>query len=170
MIPTNRIDELLAPDYTAGLDGRSLDELKAMGSECHAVETAVSYYRRLAQGRIEILDAWAARAGDDTSVEALVADLPRILGAEPGRAPATTSRYADAAPEIEAVDFGGREQLVADDTLANLVTLSPDELGSSLQELRKFERDLSTTRRKLHGVIDALEREIATRQAADAVG
>ena len=167
---TERIQALIADDYTADLGERDLDDLRAMRDECHALETSISYYRRLAQGRIEILDAWTQRDGDDASVESLVADLPRILAGEAGRSPNANTRFAEAAPDIVELDFGGRERVVSDETLANLTVLSPDELAQSLADLRAFERELSELRRGLHSSIDEIEHEIATRQAADAVG
>lgn len=171
MVATERIETLLADEYLDGLDRLSLDELRTKKADATAVETAVSYYRRLAQGRIEILEAWGEREGGG-GVEALVADLPRILaGASVGRSSAADTRFAEPAPAIEDVDLGGRERLVADDTLANLPALSRDELEATLAELRDFERELSETRRRLHGVIDALELEIARRRAgSDPVG
>ena len=60
----------------------------------------------------------------------------------------------------------GREQLLADDSLANLPTLSDADLDATIDRLRDFERDLSNHRRALHQVIEALELEIAARAAA----
>src|SRR3954469_24930621 len=48
---------LIDPAFAAALDARSLEELRAMKSECNDVENALSYRRRLAQARIEILEA-----------------------------------------------------------------------------------------------------------------
>jgi hypothetical protein len=165
--PPERVAALLAPGFTDGLDRLSLDELHERKAEAAEVETAVSYYRRLAQARIEILDAWAQRPTD--GVESLVAELPRILGAASGRSSAVDSRFSEAAPAVDELDFGGRERLVVDDTLANLTELDHDDVAASLEELRAFERDLSSMRRDLHQVIDAVDLEIASRQAADTV-
>jgi hypothetical protein len=164
---SGRVASLLAPEFVDGLDRLSLDDLHGRKAEAAEVETAVSYYRRLAQARIEILDAWAHHPPG--GVESLVAELPRILGAETGRSSVVDSRFSEAAPAIDELDLGGRERLVADDTLANLTELDRDELEASLEELREFERDLSSMRRDLHQVIDAVDLEIASRQAADTV-
>ncbi|MET1001780.1 MAG: hypothetical protein ABWZ15_08225 [Acidimicrobiia bacterium] len=159
--------QLLDPTYLAALDARTLDDLRSMRAECHDLEHAVSYYRRLAQGRIEILDAERSRRDRGGSLEDLVADLPRILGAEPGRASATDARIASAeTPPIELVWTDGRQELVADNTLANLPGLDDEELSRATDDLREFERELSDVRRELHGVLDALDREVAERQVA----
>lgn len=141
-----------------------------MKQECGEVETSVSYLRRLAQARIEILEAEQRRRTSGGSVEDLIADLPRILSSGSARSAAPQSRVA--APDVPILDLrwpDGREQLVADETLANLPVLSDAELGETLERLQGFERDLSGLRRQLHGVIDGIEREIAAR-AAGSVG
>jgi hypothetical protein len=141
-----------------------------MKARCSSVETSLSYYRRLAQGRIEILEAWQAKRAAGGSLEDLVAELPRILsggGARPGTAQA---RLAEPAPEVEPVDLGGRERLVADETLADLPGLDDETLAGRLRDLRDFEHDVSALRHRIHSVLDAIEHEVATRQAAGATG
>ena len=64
----------------------------------------------------------------------------------------------------------GREQLTADTTLAHLPLLPDEELESTLERLRAFERELSDLRTAIHGVIDAVEGEIAARQVAGTTG
>lgn len=141
-----------------------------MKAECAEIETSVSYLRRLAQARIEILEAEQSRRDKGGSVEDLIADLPRILAGGDRRSAAANARIA--APDVPILDLhwpDGRETLVDDETLANLPVLGTAELADGLARLRDFERELSELRRSLHGVIDGIEHEIATR-AADAVG
>jgi hypothetical protein len=167
-----RIEQLLQPAYRDGLERHPIDKLREMRAECSAYENAVSYYRRLAQARIEILEAERGRRDRGGSVEELVADLPRILSADsPGRSAAAETRLTQPdAPALELTWPDGREQLVSDSTLANLPALDDHALDSSLDDLRRFERELSDLRRGLHAVIDGLEREIANRQVAGATG
>jgi hypothetical protein len=160
------LSKLLDPRYVDALDTRSLDDVRAMKSECADIELAASYYRRLAQGRIEILEAERARRDRGGSLEDLVADLPRILGSEPGRSSAGSTRVTNGETPIDLHWPDGREQLVDDSTLANLPTLDDPTLDDTTARLRDFERELSDTRRELHRVIDVLERDIANRQVA----
>lgn len=135
-------------------------------SQCHEVETSVSYLRRLAQARMEILEAEEARRATGGSVEDLIADLPRILTDSGTRSSAANARLAQ--PDVDIVDLhwpDGRERLVVDDTLANLPMLDEADLSEILVKLREFERELSGLRRRLHVAIGGLEREIATRAA-----
>jgi RsiG-like len=168
---TERIQPLLDPAYTEGLGSRSTDELRAMKSECAAIETSVSYYRRLAQARIEILDAELARRGSGGSIEDLIAKLPEILAGEGARSAGAQTRLAEPdAPVVELEWSDGRQRLITDTTLANLPALDEAGLASVRTEVADFERDLSDVRHRLHGALDKIEHEIALRQAAGTTG
>lgn len=167
MSATQRIERLVAPEFSAALGQRDLEGLREMRDDCTAVEHSVSYTRRLAQGRFEILSAEQQRREDGGSVRDLVADLPRILGDERGRPSAPNSRLTTADEPLVEIDWGPRAHLIADNSLVNLTTLSDDDLIGMLGALSDFERELSEYRRELHRVIDAIEHEIATRAAAD---
>jgi hypothetical protein len=168
---TERIQPLLDPSYTNALDARSTDDLRAMKAECAAIETSLSYYRRLAQGRMEILDAELDRRQRGGSVEDLIAKLPEILAGDANRSSMTQTRLAEPdAPVIELAWADGRERLINDTTLANLPLLDDAGLASTRGEVADFERDLSDVRHRLHGVLDQIEHEIALRQAAGTSG
>jgi len=143
-----------------------------MHAECAEAELALSYFRRLAQARMEILEAEQARRERGGSVGDLVADLPRILSAESGRSSVATTRGAPAAeaPTIELEWPDHREQLVFDTTLAKLPTLSLDELNATVTSLHDFERELSDLRTQMHRVIDAIDRVIVDRRVAGTAG
>ncbi len=171
MIPTERIQRLLDPQFVSGLDTRALDDLRAMKVECADVENALSYLRRLAEGRIEILGAERDRRARGGSVGDLVKDLPRILSGESARPAIAETRLSP--PDEPALELhwpDGREELVADTTLANLPRVSDAELSDTLDRLGTFEHELSALRHDMHGVIDALEREITARQVAGTAG
>jgi hypothetical protein len=142
-----------------------------MKDECASIETSLSYYRRLAQARIEILEAEAARRARGGSVEELIAELPDILAGEGARAPASQARLAEPDVPLVTIEWDdNRQQLVSDSTLADLPVLDDARLGTVREELQTFERELSELRHRLHGVLDGIEHEIATRQAAGASG
>jgi hypothetical protein len=171
VIPTERIQKLLDPQYVSQLDARDLDDLRAMKAQCADVENTLSYLRRLAQGRIEILGAERDRRARGGSVEDLVKDLPRILSGESARPSIAETRVPPPdAPVVELHWPDRREELVADTTLANLPLVPADELTETLDRLHAFEQELSTMRREMHRVIDTLEREIADRQVAGTTG
>jgi vacuolar-type H+-ATPase subunit I/STV1 len=164
---TQRIERVVAPEFSADLAHRDLDALREMRDECSAIEHSVSYTRRLAQGRFEILSAERTRREQGGSVRDLVADLPRNQGDERGRATAGNTRVTTADEPLVEIDWGAQGRLIADDSLANLDSLGDDDLATMVNELSEFERELSEFRRELHRVLDSIEHEIATRAAAD---
>jgi hypothetical protein len=164
---TQRIRHLVDPAYSSGLGERDLDTLRAMRTECAAVETAVSYTRRLAQGRFEILSAEQTRRDAGGSVRELVADLPRILGDERGRSSAPNARMVETDEAMVEIDWGPQDRLIADDSLVILDDLGDADLVATVAALREFERELSEYRHALHLVLDAIEHEIATRAVGE---
>ncbi|HEX5615975.1 MAG TPA: hypothetical protein VFZ83_12555 [Acidimicrobiia bacterium] len=171
MRTTERIRRVLDPAYSADLSALDVEALRARKIECAQLETAVSYYRRLAQGRVEILVAERDRRARGGSIEELIAQLPTILAGESDRPDAVNARFADAeAPIIELHFDGGEESLVADDGLALFTRSTSAELEGAIERLRSFEAVLSGTRRSLHDVIDRIELELAARQATGALG
>ncbi len=170
MLLINRIAALTAPGVTDGLARRDDAALRAVKDEACAVENAVSYLRRLAQARIEILDAERGRRREGGSVADLIERLPDILAGRGERLAPGSARLVEPDGAIVELHWpDAREQLVTDDaSLASLPTLSDDDLESTVARLTGFERELSDDRKRLHDVIQAVERELATRAAAGA--
>jgi len=159
-----RVDRVLEPEYVDDLASSSLEELRACHTECLEIETEVSYVRRLAQARLDILRAELSRRAAGGSVGDLIAALPQILADDGPRAPVTESRLPrHLAPSMDIKWNRGLEHLVFDETLANLPTLSDEELESRIDQLSTLERELSERRRALHRVIEAIELDLAGR-------
>lgn len=161
-----RIDRVLEPDYLADLPSRPVEELRAMQRESDEIETEVSYVRRLAHARIDVLRAELDRRASGGSIAELLAALPAILArgdsgrSSGGRLP----RLLAPSPHIKWQR--GLERLVADDSLARLPDLTDDEIHTALAELGTLESEVSGLRRRLHAVIDAVHAEIVARHAA----
>jgi len=159
---------VLQPGYLEGLEKCSLEDLRAKHIECVELENTLSYVRRLAQGRLDILGAEDQRRATGGSVDELVASLPKILAGRdirPGSAQTRVPPHlgpdgVELPPELA--------RFVADDTLARLPTLSDDELRTAREELADLEERVSTDRRDLHGVIDRIEHVLAGRLAVEA--
>lgn len=167
MVTTERIERVLAASYSADLGSHDLDQLRAMKQECSAIETAVSYLRRLAQARAEILEAEQRRRAEGGSISDLIDQLPTILAGGAARSGAGDTRHAEPDEDILELRWpDGRERRLDDDSLANLPSISDTEVVTTLAGLRDFERELSEYRRSLHSVIGAVEHEIAVRAAA----
>jgi hypothetical protein len=162
-----RVDVILDPAYLERLADRPLDEVHTMHEECLEVETEFSYVRRLAQARIAIVTAELDRRAAGGSGGGLLDALPKILADEPPRPPPGQSRLPRHLAPAPNIDFKrGLEYLIADATLINLPTLTDDDLHGTLGKLGELERETSARRRALHGVIDAIEADLAARHVA----
>ena len=159
-----RVDVMLEPDYLAGIEQRSIDELREMHDACLEVETEVSYVRRLAQARIDIVEAEMERRSKGGSVGDLVAMLPSILADDtPRGSPANSRLPRHLAPSMDITWKRGLEYLITDATLVNLPTISVEELRTTVEQLRQLEREVSDRRRALHRVVDRIEEVLAER-------
>jgi hypothetical protein len=163
-----RLDRVLEPGYLDGLADRSVDEVSTMKAECTDLETEISFIRRLAQGRIDILDAERDRRANGGSLEDLIGSLSKILADEgPRPTPSQAHLPQRMAPSPEIEWTRGLEPLVGDSTLVRLPDLSDAELADTREQLTSLERDVSSKRRALHDVLHTLEMELAERiQAA----
>lgn len=164
----SELERLSAPDYLQGLDTRSLDELRAMRAECDRAETAVSYLRRVIQGRLDIVQEFLRRPeGGDADLSEVVEHLPVIIGGGPPR-PAGPGRLPSRlAPDIEVIED---EELTAEvdavldaGRIGELPSMAPAALQSLSEQLVALEGRVSAQRRELHERIDAVQAEIVKR-------
>jgi hypothetical protein len=169
----SELDRLLAPAYLGELDQRSLEDIRAMRADCQITETAVSFLRRMAQGRLDVvhaaLDAQASRGGadsDPTAVDAsaLIDKLPDILGSGPQRPPGPGRLPSHMAPDLEQDDLTAEVDAALDvEKLATLTSMSTEELRAAADRLTAIEARVSGQRRALHDRIDRLQAEIVSR-------
>jgi hypothetical protein len=158
-----RLDRVLDPGFLTGIEELGLEELRERRELAEAEEVDVSFFRRLLQGRLDIIRAELERraAGGDRDVRGLLKMLPAILADE------RTSSFG-AMPRVplpSRVDQHRRrvERLVSDETVTRLPELGNDELQEAVEQLTKEEARVSATRRSLHGVIDQLRGELTRR-------
>jgi hypothetical protein len=143
----------------------SMDELRAKRAECQAVEVGLSYLRRLAQGRLDIVAAEQRRrveGGAPLDSEHLVAGLSDILGDHlmapgNGRLPQLLS------PDLGEVDTSALDAIAGPGRLSALDDVADDDLASLVEQLSGFEADVSARRRALFEEIDAIQAEITRR-------
>ena len=158
-------EKVAAADYLGDLQARSMAELRSLRAECQRVEDALSYQRRLVQGRLDIVLAEHDRRAAGTlpaDLETLVASLPDTLAAGvagPRRGHTTYEReledVADASAEVDAV-IGAAQ-------LAELPALAPEPLAELTERLRQLERTVSSRRRAVFDRLDALADELGRR-------
>jgi hypothetical protein len=158
-----RLDRVLDPGFLTGLEELDLEELRERRELAEAEEVNVSYFRRLLQGRLDIIRAELERraAGGDRDVRGLLRMLPTILADERTGSFGAMPRV----PIPSRADQHRRrvERLVSDETVTRLPELGNDELQRAVEQLTKEEARVSATRRSLHGVIDQLRGELTRR-------
>ncbi len=162
----SELHRILAPDYLEGVESRSLDEIRAMRAESQAAETAVSFLRRLAQGRLDILHAYVDRRqkGVDTNLDTFVEELPDIIGAGPPRPPGPGRLPMQMAPDMDAGELTVELDAILDaGRVGELGAMSEAELSAIADDLTALEQRVSAQRRALHERIDRLQAEIVAR-------
>jgi len=159
-----QLGRLLGPDYLKGVEGRSLEEVRAMRAECQEAETAVSYLRRMAQGRLDIVHAYLGRGENDiVDLNSLVEQLPGIISAGPQRPEGPGRLPSQMSPDMDG-DFAAELDTVLDaKRIAELPTMERQSLLELAERLSEIESRSSSERRALHERIDKLQAEIVSR-------
>jgi hypothetical protein len=165
--PANRrIDRIRDPSYLNGIEGQSLEDVRARRDECMAEREYLSLLRRLVQGRAEILKAELASRGSDDA-RPLVDRLSEILASDQ---PVTSRGEAMkvSLPEEEMLLARRRiERLVADAGISDPSELDDDSLKQAADVLAVEEREVSAQRGDVHRVLDALQDELKRRYKED---
>jgi hypothetical protein len=169
------LQRVLAPSFLDGLESRPMEELRSLRGELQQAEDAVSYVRRVVQGRLDIVGAERGRrsgaasggpGGQGQQHGSIVEDLPGILAdpahsgraSGPGRLPMHIAPGAEADALIAEVD-----RQVDPTKLTALDSISDSELDGLTDALASIERQLSDQRHALHQRLDALQAEMVRR-------
>lgn len=162
--------EAFDPEYTSDLERLPMEGLRAKRDACTQLETELSYLRRLAQARIDLIVAESQRrhgsasVGSEDGAEDLVQRLPQILSEHgrqegPGRLPSIL-----APGEGDQARLSARvEEVLPSDQLGSLDELTPAQLDDLLSELSELEQRVSAERRALHDIQDRLQEELVRR-------
>ena len=160
------LETLTSPAYLADLGSRSMGDIRSMRAECQEVENDLSFVRRIAHGRLDIVGGEVARrrtGGDPSEVSDLVDQLPNLMGEHTGSG--SLPRPPQALEPSPAADrlVAELDEIVTTGQLVALSEVSHDDLGALIDHLEAFESRISTQRRALHETIDAVQREIVER-------
>lgn len=167
MIPD--LKRVLEPGYLTGLGDVATADLRGMRVECTDLENGVSYVRRVAQARLDVIVAEVQRRaeGGGGDLADLVARLPELLS-DGVRAPGSGRVDQDLDPPDSVVGPLNEvlDGVVGSSIMTEVAELGDDDLSAAIIALRNFEESLSTSRRSLHTTIDSLNDELARRIAA----
>lgn len=161
-----QLELILDDDYMGDLAGLSLDEVRSRRAECQAVETGLSYLRRLVQGRLDIVGVELQRRREGTpaaDLAALVAELPVVLS-DHTRPPGTGRLTMVDVPTVIDEGLQNRlDEIVGGHDVESLPGRTDEEVASLRDDLATFEQEVSALRRRLFERIDALQAEITRR-------
>lgn len=147
------VTEAVASPHLSGLD---LPALRAYRGELTAEEDRVSYWRRLAHARIDLLEAEASSPGV-LSFD----DLVRVLGdTGTGRARGALARVRSSEPLPELPVLGEMWATEVDPH-------DPTAVAAALGRLREAEEQLTRYRRALHERINEATAELIVRYRRD---
>lgn len=143
--------------------GLSLAQVRTMRRELQNEEDAVSFVRRLAQGRLDlVLDEERRRAsGAPVPSSSLAERLSEIFGQQHGGGSARPPRETSVSPDFELLVQ--LDQLCDEFRFADVETLPDGDLGSLRDALKLFEQMCSGKRHELFEKIDALTAELVKR-------
>jgi hypothetical protein len=153
------------PAYLTGLGGLPIERIRSMRTECQDLENALSYVRRIAQGRLDIVAAEVRRrASGEAPIDHdhLVQELSGIL-ADRTHAPGVGRLPQLLAPSAGELDTSELDAIAGPGVLSRLPELDDDRLATLVEELSAHEHELSSRRRTLHERIDVLQAEITRR-------
>ena len=162
----DELSRLLAPTYLDDVDGLSLDDIRRMRTECQEAEGALSYLRRLIQGRMDIVHAYMERPDGSAApdLSSVVDNLAGIL-AGPGRPAGPGRNPIFHSPDTD--DMGAMttelDAILGADDIGRLAAMDPEQLTELAGRLRELENRVSGERRGLHERIDTLQAELVER-------
>jgi hypothetical protein len=139
----------------------SLDELRTLRNELQSEDDVVSYVRRVAQARVDLVRAEKHRRERGDSAEDLSSELRVVLsshltGGSP-RPPRPVENLEDHALSDEL------ETVCTDHGFSRLEDLMPSELDRLEEAVTAFERRVSDDRRERYDRLDALSAELVRR-------
>lgn len=138
----------------------SLEELRGLRHQLQLEDDAVSYARRVAQTRLDLLKAEATHRADKSDVivdDELRTVLASHLTGGPARPPRPTE---DLSGHPLAVEL---DELCAVNGLGRLKSLDDDQLVALTDAIAEFEGRVSSDRRERFDQLDALSAELVRR-------
>ena len=138
----------------------SLEELRGLRQQLQLEDDAVSYARRVAQTRLDLLKAEAIHRADKSDIivdDELRNVLSSHLTGGPARPPRPTEDLSDHPLAVEL------DELCASAGLGRLKTLDDAQLVALTEAIAEFEGRVSSDRRERFDQLDALSAELVRR-------
>lgn len=139
----------------------SLDELRALRNQLQSEDDVVSYVRRVAQARLDLVRAEMHRRDRGESHEDLPSELRVVLSSH---LTSGTPRPPRPVENLDDNELSDRlDSVCATHGFSRLEDLMPSELQNLDDQLTAFERQVSDDRRERYDRLDALSAELVRR-------
>lgn len=136
----------------------SLPELRSLRQQLQHEDDAVSYARRVAQARLDLVKAETLRrTADSEASDDLRTVLSQHLTGGPARPPRPTEDLSDHPLAVEL------DELCAEGGLGHIRELDDVQLAELAAAIGEFERRVSSDRRERFDRLDALSAELVRR-------
>lgn len=160
-----QLPEVTDPGFLEGLESWPLAQVRSHRDTATEIETALSYLRRIVQGRLDIVlaELHHREHGERGDAHSLVDELPAILSGNV-HAPGLGRLPTMLAPgDMDSTLEDRLEEVLPAGRLATIADMSVDDLRSTVESLTEFERTVSVERRGVLDVLDRLQEEIVRR-------
>lgn len=160
------LTRVLSPDYLEGLLNWSDDEVREHRSECHALEEAASYLRRLTQTQLDIIGAELdGRRRGGVSDASVVERLTKVLSSSKEASTGARGRLMSDNPRDDQESWaeGRVRTAMHGHAIESIGALDDDALDALTESLIQLERDVSSERRRLHEIYDTIQGELVQR-------
>lgn len=149
------LKQMLSKGYTENLTELDMEEVRIRRLRSQEMESALSFIRRIAQGRLDLVIAEIEGADHARNLQDVIST--RITGGKGGHSTAWTRNS-----EIlcEALIDELAEKAYMDQ---NSLSLPKEELTRLAAKLQNYEKEVSIHRHTLHMQIDKLQKEIVRR-------
>lgn len=159
-----RIDRVLDPSFTADVEEAEVDDLRERRQLLDALDTELSYYRRILHGRLDLLD-FELRRRSGAETRSIIEALPEILADPPS---ARTTNPLDKELPLDTPELAGAgrrevDHALADDFLSRLPMIGDIELEAIRESLTETEAIVSEQRRAVHDAHDLITGELTKR-------
>ena len=139
----------------------SLEELRRLRNQLQTEDDVVSYVRRVAQARVDLVRAEAHRRARGETTESLSNELRVVLSSHLTGGPARPPRPVENLDDHALVDQ--LDAVCAQYGFSRLDDLSTTEMENLDRQLTSFERRVSDDRRQRYERLDALSAELVRR-------
>ena len=164
-IVITELEELLISDELTSLSSQPIEQLRSLRDRLGDIEAGLSFGRRMAQGRLDIVmaEAQSRSHGGSATASELLSRLPDVLSSQSRSGSQPRPRREVELPPFADEILDDLEGLLSSTELAVLGALDDISLERAADRISGYERRISLKRHEVHRLIDEIQEEIIGR-------